>query len=261
MNNTRVRPTAEMRQRLAMGHDESGGPSRPFHLDVYEPAGAVHSTANDLLKYAAAQAGLTRSRLTLQIQESHIVRHRDTRGLSANGLYSGRAGMCWMDRDAVQPPGMELLAHAGGAGSYHAWVGFDLRERRGVVVLTTANDARVEPIGWTILQRLPLTADSAKDFAREMIGIGTALEFDKEKSAVRITKVIAKSPAADAGLTAGLIIQKIDDIATNGKSLAECLALIRGPAGTKVRLEVVDPQRDETKSVEVTRQRFVMSNS
>jgi serine-type D-Ala-D-Ala carboxypeptidase/endopeptidase len=261
MNGTRIVPTPEMRERMAMGHDDAGRPSPPFNLDVYEPAGAVHSTARDLLKYAAAQAGLTQSSLTRPIEASHVVRIRDTRGYPSGGTLFGRTAMCWMDRDALQPPGMELLGHAGGAGSYHAWVGFDLKQRRGVVLLTTANNLLSEAVGWTILQRLPLGPDSTKEFAREMVGIGTALDFDKEKATLRITKVFPRSPAAEAGLTAGLLIQKIGDVATRGKSLEECVGLILGPSGTKVRLEVVDSERNETKAVEVTRQRFVTSNS
>jgi C-terminal processing protease CtpA/Prc len=48
----------------------------------------------------------------------------------------------------------------------------------------------------------------------------------------------------------------VDGVSTTGKSLAECLGLIRGKAGTKVRLELVNPKRNETNTVELTRQKF-----
>jgi carboxyl-terminal processing protease len=128
-------------------------------------------------------------------------------------------------------------------------------------VLTTANDLNVEAVGWTILQRLPLTPDSVREFAHEVVGIGTALEFDKKAAVPRISKVFPKSPAADAGLTAGLLIQKIDGVATSGKDLPECAKLIRGPIGSKVRIEVVDPNRCETKTMELTRQNFMTASS
>jgi hypothetical protein len=154
---------------------------------------------------------------------------------------------------------MELLAHAGGAGSYHAWVGFDKKQRRGVVVLTTANDLSVEPIGWTILQRRPLTGDSRKEFARYVTGLGFAFDLDKQTQTLRVTKVFADSPAAQAKLVAGLVIQKIENVPTAGKSVAECLRLLHANSNPNVRLELVDLERNATNVVVVTRGKFMTS--
>jgi S1-C subfamily serine protease len=151
---------------------------------------------------------------------------------------------------------MELLGHAGGAGSYHAWVGFDMKQRRGVVVLSTENECSVEAIGWTILQRMPLTEERKYAFAREMIGVGVALEFNKSGNELRITQVLADSPAAKAGLVKGELILKVGDVVTAGKTMEECLELIRGPAGTTVRLDLMDAENNELRTVEVTRQKF-----
>jgi CubicO group peptidase (beta-lactamase class C family) len=262
MTSTCVTPTPALQPRLAMGHDEAGKPSPPFKLDAYQPAGAILSTVNDLLKYAAAQAGLTHSALSAPIAKSHVIRHTDSRGAPGNETsVFGRTATCWFDENAIQPPGMELLCHPGGAGSYHAWLGFDMKQRRAVVVLTTSNDVSARGVGWTLLQRLPLTDGSTKDYAREMVGIGTALDIDKETHVPRILKVLPDSPAAEAGLTAGLLIQKIDDASTADKPLPDCVKLLRGPAGTKVRLDILDPQLNKTKSVELTRKKFVTGRS
>jgi S1-C subfamily serine protease len=156
---------------------------------------------------------------------------------------------------------MDLLAHPGGAGSYHAYLGFDQKQHRGVVVLTTSNDVSVTAIGWTLLQRLPLTNDSAKVFAREMVGIGTQLNLDEITHTLRIVKVLANSPAEEAGLSAGLLIEKINDVSTANKQMADCVNLIRGPAGTKLRLDVLDPQLNKKKSVELTRKKFATVRS
>jgi CubicO group peptidase (beta-lactamase class C family) len=263
MTNTRVVLTPELRSRMAMGHEKDGKQSLPWKLDAYQPAGAILSTANDLLKYAAAQAGLMPSKLSASISQSHIIRHTDH--LGGPGLdapeYFGRTATCWFDENAVQPQGMDLLAHPGGAGSYHAYLGFDQKQHRGVVVLTTANDVSVTAIGWTLLQRLPLTSESAKEFAREMVGIGTALVVDENTHTLRITKVLVNSPAAEAGLSAGLLIQKINDASTENKEIGQCMSLLRGPAGTKVRLDVLDPQLNKTRSVELTRKKFATVKS
>jgi serine-type D-Ala-D-Ala carboxypeptidase/endopeptidase len=258
MNSTCITLTPELAARRAMGHDDAGQPSPPWKFEAYHPAGDIHSSVNDLLKYAAAQAGLNRSPLTPLMEKSHEFRHEDVGGISGQGPFSlmGRTAMPWVDRGAFQPHGMDLRGHAGGAGSYHAWVGFDKQQQRGVVVLSTANDLSVEAVGWTILQRLPLTDESKRSFAREMVGVGVALEMAKQPAMLRIMQVLPETPAARAGLSAGLVILKIDDTATTGKSLAECVDLIRGPVGAKVRLELMDSEKNTTDLVELTRQRF-----
>jgi len=167
--------------------------------------------------------------------------------------------MDWVDREAYQPPGMELLGHAGGAGSYHAWIALTKKQRRGVVVLSTANDLSVEAMGWTLLQRLPLKRESGNYFAREIVGSWIAFDFDKQSQTLRVTKVFPKSPASHAGLSAGMIIQKIENVPTAGKSLAECGTLFRANGSPKVRLELVEPERKETNIVEVTRGKFLTS--
>jgi carboxyl-terminal processing protease len=75
-------------------------------------------------------------------------------------------------------------------------------------------------------------------------GIGVALDFDAKTRTVRITKVIPDSPASESGLSPGLIVQRIDRVATADKSLTECVGRIRGKPGTKIRLELV---RSKTK--------------
>jgi len=189
-----------------------------------------------------------------------VIRLTDTRGspdIPGFGTF-GQTAMPWHDRGALQPPGMQLLVHAGGAGSYHAWVGFDMKQHRGVVVLTTDNQLSGEAVGWTLLQHRPLTAQSAHEFEHELIGIGVALEIDKSTQALRITRVYANSPAAKAGMAAGDVIEKVADTPLAGKPLAECLTLIRGPAGSRLQLALV-AANGATRSVELTRQKFLLT--
>jgi len=184
MDSTCIALTPELKARLAMGHDESGKPSPPWKLQAYSPAGDVHSTANNLLKYVSANAGLAPSSLTPVMEKTHMIRFKDSRGLSdmpGFGVF-GRTAMDWVDRAAYQPPGMELLGHAGGAGSYHAWVGFDKKQHRGVVVLTTANDVSSEAIGWTLLQRLPLKRENATEFAKSRSNLFSSLRVRREQT-------------------------------------------------------------------------------
>ncbi len=124
-------------------------------------------------------------------------------------------------------------------------------------MLSTANDLSCEAIGWTLLQRLPLKRESANNFAREMVGFGFAFDVDKQTGTLRITTVFPKSPASKAGLLAGMIIQKIENVPTADKTLAECRRLLSENGRPKVRLELVNPERKETNTVEVTRGKFL----
>jgi len=107
----------------------------------------------------------------------------------------------------------------------------------------------------------PLTMKRADPHSEDsrlatVVGIGVGLDRDKQTGAFRITQVVSNSPAARAGLTAGVVIQKIDGVSVAGKALEECAMLIRGTAivGTKVQLELVNPDKNETNTVELTRQ-------
>ena len=91
--------------------------------------------------------------------------------------------------------------------------------------------------------------------AHEIVGIGAALKWDSDYAAPQIAEVLPNSPALQAGLSPGLIIQRIDDVSTTAMGLSGCVKLIRGPVGTKVRLDLLDPEGNETNRVELTRQR------
>ena len=53
------------------------------------------------------------------------------------------------------------------------------------------------------------------------------------------------------------LILKINGSSTEGKTITECLGLMRGPIGTKVQLEVMDSESKVTKTVELTKQKFL----
>jgi S1-C subfamily serine protease len=163
--------------------------------------------------------------------------------------------MPWVDERVYSPPGSELLGHSGGGYGNVAFVAFDRKKRRGVVVLT--NQMKVHPngIGWIILQGMPLTQENIP--VREVFGSGFALDTDQKSGMPRITIVYPKSPAGEAGLSVGLVIQKINGTSVDGKSLNECLGMMGGPVEAKVRLELFDPQRKETRTVELARRKFL----
>jgi CubicO group peptidase (beta-lactamase class C family) len=259
MESTRITLTDEMKSRLARGHDPSGAPLPGQKFSVMNGASGLHSTANDLLKYVSANLALGPNHSSL----APLMKLTQAPRSSAPPKHNITA-MDWLDHGNEQPPGMRLLGHGGATTGYTAFIGFDPDRRRGVVVLLnqqTDGGLRADSVGWLILEGGRLTPQTASVlFAgsrEELVGIGVRLDFDTATHALKITKVFPDSPAARAGLLPGLVVQKVDGISTADKILTECLGLIRGKPGTKVRLELVDAEKNSTNTVELVRQKFI----
>jgi RNA polymerase sigma factor (sigma-70 family) len=91
--------------------------------------------------------------------------------------------------------------------------------------------------------------------AQNMGGIGVALGRDTNAPAT-IMAVVPGSAAAQAGLSKGLVIEAIDDVPAAGLNPRECLNRIQGPPGSMVRLRLINPKRNVTNTVELTRYRL-----
>jgi uncharacterized membrane protein SpoIIM required for sporulation len=83
-------------------------------------------------------------------------------------------------------------------------------------------------------------------------GIGVRLAIQEHQ--LTINRVFPGGPASKAGLSSGLLIQRIDGSATTGKSAEQCGDMIHGPVGTKVKLEVIDMVHSTTNAVELVRE-------
>jgi carboxyl-terminal processing protease len=83
---------------------------------------------------------------------------------------------------------------------------------------------------------------------------GVGLMLAVKKDALTIIHVLPDTPAAKAGLSEGLLVQKIDGTTTQGKPLQDCVEMVRGAAGSKVKLELVDTANRKTNTVELTRE-------
>jgi C-terminal processing protease CtpA/Prc len=92
----------------------------------------------------------------------------------------------------------------------------------------------------------------------EFVGVGLLLRNDSGEHAVVIDQVMPNTPAAEAHITGGMIVSKVDDVSLEGKPLADCVNLIRGPAGSTMRLELVTPDHSQTNTVELTRRKITL---
>jgi len=90
----------------------------------------------------------------------------------------------------------------------------------------------------------------------ELVGVGVQLRMNMQTRALFVQEVVSNTQAAEAGITSGQIVSKVNGVSLEGKSLAECAGLIRGPAGSAVQLELVTPDGSRTNVVELTRQKI-----
>jgi len=90
----------------------------------------------------------------------------------------------------------------------------------------------------------------------EIVGIGAALKMNSGE--LIIMSLVQGSPAEKAGLPSGWIVDKVDGASMRDLPLAECVQMIRGPIGTKVKLELLEPETNERRVFEVTRETIVV---
>jgi serine-type D-Ala-D-Ala carboxypeptidase/endopeptidase len=82
MNSTAITLSDALKSRLAKGHIDTKEVNLEFVPEAIQGAGALHSTANDLLKYLAANIGLIHTSINDIIQETHLIRHEYPEALS-----------------------------------------------------------------------------------------------------------------------------------------------------------------------------------
>jgi gamma-glutamyltranspeptidase / glutathione hydrolase len=98
--------------------------------------------------------------------------------------------------------------------------------------------------------------------ATKIVGIGAALDINPEHK-IFIREVYPESPAAKAGLLTGDIITDVQTnptsvvVSTMGKSIGDILALIRGPKGVSVIINILR-STGEAKNIQVVRDEIVL---
>ncbi len=146
MRDTRITLSPDQRARLAAGHTEAGYAAANWDIPTLAGAGALRSTADDLLTFLAANLGSAPPALLTALELTHQPRY-DT------GKLPGKIGLGWHIRTTGTG---DLTWHNGGTGGYHSFVGFDGHRHVGVVVLYNS-EASIDDIGFHLLDpQLPL---------------------------------------------------------------------------------------------------------
>ncbi|WP_228973104.1 serine hydrolase [Streptomyces sp. DH12] len=118
---------ADRADRLARGHDGDGRPTRPWHLADLAGAGALRSTASDLVTFVLAQWDAS-GPLAEAVRLSRETRH-------PTGP-SSWAHLGWVGhRPDPRQGGRPQIWHNGGTGGFSSFVGFDPDRRTAVVAL------------------------------------------------------------------------------------------------------------------------------
>ena len=146
MMDTRITLTEEMGSRFAAGHDLSGAIVPHWELTALAGAGALRSTANDMLTFLAANLDSNATAISADLRATHAARR-------PAGSPNMRIGLAW---HRLSTADAEIVWHNGGTGGFRSFVGFDPVRQVGVVVLSNAS-GNVDDIGLHLLNpRLPL---------------------------------------------------------------------------------------------------------
>ena len=174
MTSTSIALTPAMRAKLATGHDQSLRPTKGWDIPTLAGAGALRSSANDMMTFLAAFMDYTESPLK-PAMKAMLQPRRPAGGPNtevALGWHIGTAN------------GRSIVWHNGGTGGYRTFMGYDPATRAGVVVLTNAGSlAGPDDIGRHLLDpQSPLLAANSRALAqpkaRSEISLDPAL-FDR----------------------------------------------------------------------------------
>ena len=158
MTHTAITLTPWMKKHLALGHDEQGKIVANWDLPTLAGAGAIRSTTNDMLKFAAANMHPERGALERAMAFAQKV--RAPAGSLSIGLnwiteYTGADTIVW---------------HNGGTGGYRTFLGLEPSRKTAVVVMTNTTGAGADDIGMHLLDpSQPLAPKPAPQKARTAI--------------------------------------------------------------------------------------------
>jgi len=125
MDSTTITLTEPLKARLAPGYNPSLKPVKNWDFAVLAGCGAIRSTANDLLKFVAANLEISDSPLQAAMRRMRSIK-RET------GTPDVDIGMAWHVFTRFDT---EIWWHNGGTFGYRSFLGFNPAKKEGVVIL------------------------------------------------------------------------------------------------------------------------------
>jgi len=141
MRHTAITFTPWMKEHLALGHNEQGDVVANWDIPTLAGAGAIRSTANDMLEFLAANVRPDHTALGRAMMFAHEER-------APAGGPNAAIGLNWI----ILHAGADTIVwHNGGTGGYRTFIGFVPSEHKGVVVLTNTGGRGADDIGMHLL--------------------------------------------------------------------------------------------------------------
>jgi serine-type D-Ala-D-Ala carboxypeptidase/endopeptidase len=126
-----------MRTHLAAGYDISGAAAKNWDFDALAGAGAIRSTACDMLRYLKANMGIDQSPLAAAMKLAQRPR--------SDMVKTMYIGLAWMTTNKG------IIWHDGTTGGYRSFLGFTADGRHGVVILSNNTAAKPNDLGFATL--------------------------------------------------------------------------------------------------------------
>lgn len=184
MDDTRIRLSKEQQGRLALPYNGESSPVKNWELDALAGAGAIRSTANDILKFLKASLDGEPRTVSAAIHLAWQQRHgpppsqsaSDTSTMWSHGIpKENRVGLGWQ----IAPDGVTRWHH-GQTGGYSSVMYVHPPTQQAVVVLCNTPTDLIWPMGEQLLQRMrglrppafdvPRTVDVERELLRRCVG-------------------------------------------------------------------------------------------
>jgi len=147
MSSTTITLTPDQKTRLATGHDAALKPTANWNIPTLAGAGALRSTANDLLTFLAANLGYVKTPLA-PAMAAMVKTHKSTGTPGLDIAYAWH--MFTRDGEPV------VIWHNGGTGGYRSFMGYNPRTGVGLVALSNASTLEgVDDLARKLLDREP----------------------------------------------------------------------------------------------------------
>ena len=142
MNSTSIVLSDAQKSRLAIGH--LNGQELPFWNTSrpIAPAGGLHSSVADMLKFASANLGLIDTKINNAMQESHIIIHDSRLGKAFSNNYTAYVSLGWI---IATDFGIQIVEHNGEtADGYNSFIALNTSKERGIVIIASASSIDID---------------------------------------------------------------------------------------------------------------------
>ena len=142
MNSTSIILSDAQKSRLAIGH--LNGQELPFWniSRPIAPAGGLHSSVADMLKFASANLGLIDTKINNAMKESHIIIHDSRLGNAFSNNYTAYVSLGWI---IATDFGIQIVEHNGETpDGYNSFIALNPTKERGIVIIASASSIDID---------------------------------------------------------------------------------------------------------------------